>query len=363
MAEPPSTPAGRIRIGALLPLSGSEATFGANVKEGIDLATAEINARGGIHRARIEVVYQDDRSIALDAAKGVRKLASDDAVVAIVGEIGSARSMAAGLVAETERIPMLTPTATHPDVTKGRTFVFRSCLTDPAQARAAAHFVFRKLGKRRAAILSQSQDLYSSGLAQEFRDAFTKMSGTIVVEQRFAQGETNFTTYLAQLKAAKPEVIFAPLYYSDMVPIVRQARALGLAGSMFFGADGWDSPTLLDGAGAELEGAHLVNPWAPDLGSERARAAMDGFRSRYKREIDTVSAQGYQAAWVLFDAIDRSGDMTRQHVLEALASTKDFAAPFGRFTMGPSHDPIEPELLIRIHQGRFTYEDSTEAGP
>jgi branched-chain amino acid transport system substrate-binding protein len=86
-----------------------------------------------------------------------------------------------------------------------------------------------------------------------------------VAEKGYPKGETSFRTFLSELKAADPEIIFVPNYYNEMVFVARHASELGIPGSTFFGGDGWDSATLLEGAGKELEGAHFTNHYAPDV--------------------------------------------------------------------------------------------------
>ncbi len=253
------------RVGAYLSLSGDDADFGIFTKEGVELAVDEINKAGGVKTRPLKVLYEDDKSNSLEANNKVLQLIDRDKVVALIGEVTSSRSKAGGIVANSKHIPMITPTATNPDVTRVGPFVFRVCFTDDIQAAATATFLVDKLGKKRIALLYATDELYSSGLAEQVRKELAKHGTTMVAEKGFLKKETNFTTYLNELKDAKPDIIYAPIFYNQMALIARQAKALGLKGEMFVGGDGWDGPELLTDAGDELEGAYFTNFYAPDV--------------------------------------------------------------------------------------------------
>src|SRR5690606_13576036 len=131
------------------------------------------------------------------------------------GEVASSRSIAGGLIANTSKIPMITPSSTAVEVTQGREWVFRTCYTDLQQGRVGARFVTNEMKKKKVGIFFAAQDTYSSGLAQSFRDEIKKLGGEIVVDKGYQKGETNFRTYLSELKAAGPEVIYVPNYYGE----------------------------------------------------------------------------------------------------------------------------------------------------
>jgi branched-chain amino acid transport system substrate-binding protein len=252
----PSKPSGPDvwKVGAYLSLSGAETQFGVDTKEGIELAFDEVNQAGGIKGKSVKVLFEDDKTNPQEATNKVLQLIDRDKVVALLGEVSSSRSKAGGIVANKKKIPMITPSSTHPEVTQVGPFVFRVCFTDDMQGRMGAEFIVNKLGKRRIAQLFTSDDLYSSGLAHEFREHVKRLGAQIVIEKSFLETETNFTTYITEIRDAKPDMIYAPIYYTAMVPIARQAKAAGVKGDMFVGGDGWDADTLLADAGDELEG-------------------------------------------------------------------------------------------------------------
>src|SRR5262249_391554 len=155
---------------------------------------------------------------------------------------------------------------------------------------------------KKAAILFASDNLYSSGLAKEFRDEAKKVGLEIVGEKSFLNNETNFTTYINELRDSKPDIIYAPIYYNVMIPVARQAKAAGVPGETFLGSDGWHAEALVNDAGAEMEGAYLTDHFAADAPSPGSQAFSKAYRERYKHDPSSLAALGYDAARVLADA-------------------------------------------------------------
>jgi branched-chain amino acid transport system substrate-binding protein len=343
------------RVGAYLSLSGAETQFGVDTKEGIELAVDEVNKAGGIKGRPLKVLFEDDKTNPQEATNKVLQLIDRDKVVAILGEVSSSRSKAGGIVANKKKVPMITPSSTHPEVTQVGPFVFRVCFTDDVQGRMGAEFIVKKLGKKRIAMLFTSDDLYSSGLAHEFREHVKKLGAEIVLEKSFLETETNFTTYITEIRDAKPEVIYAPIYYTAMVPIARQAKAAGVKGDMFVGGDGWDADTLLVDAGDELEGALFTNHYAPDVPWPNSKQFVATYKDRFKREPTSLAAMGYDAAKVLADAIGRAKEDTPDAIRQAIQETKDFQGATGTITIDPDRNADKPLVIVQIKGKKFTY--------
>jgi branched-chain amino acid transport system substrate-binding protein len=344
-----------IPVGAFLSLSGSDATFGTDTRDGIELAAEQLNAAGGIKGKKVKVLYEDDKSTTQEASQKVRQLIDRDKVVAVLGEVASSRTIAGGLIANTSKVPLVTPSSTAVEVTQGRDWVFRVCFTDEQQGKVAARFVRNDLKRAKAAVFYAAQDTYSSGLARSFRDEFKKLGGEVVLDKGYQKGESNFRTYLSELKGANPDVIFVPNYYNEMVLIARQAKEAGLPGSMFVGGDGWDSANLIEGAGKELEGAHFTNHYAPDVPWPNSKQFLEAYQTKYKHEPTSLAAQGYVAASVLFDAMKRAPEVTPEAIRAALATTKDFPGATGTLSLDANRNANKPVVVVQIKDKKFKY--------
>ncbi len=364
-ADPTLDPAGGVsnpagnqdpwKVGAYLSLSGAETQFGIETKEGIELAVDEVNQNGGAKGRQIKVIYEDNKSTPQETNNKVLQLITRDKVVALLGEVTSSRSMVGGLVANKHKIPMISPSATAPEVTQIGPFIFRVCFTDDIQGKMGAEFVVKTMGKKKVAILFASDDVYSSGLAQQFRDEAKKLGAEIVIEKSFLKTETNFTTYINEIRDSKAEIVYAPIFYNAMVPIARQAKAAGVPGSKFVGGDGWDADTLLKDAGEEMEGAYFTNHYAPDVPWPNAQAFLKTYKARFKRDPTSLAAMGYDAAKLLFDAIGRTKTDTPEGIRDAIAETKGFAGATGTITIDPNRNADKSIVIVQIKNKKFTY--------
>ncbi|AUX48118.1 ethanolamine utilization protein EutJ [Sorangium cellulosum] len=343
------------KVGAYFSLSGEETAFGVDSKEGIDLAIDEINKAGGVKGKPINVLYEDNKSKPEEATNKVLQLIDRDHVLALLGEVASSRSRAGGIVANRKKVPMISPSSTNPDVTKVGPFVFRACFTDDVQGQMGAQFIANTLGKKKVGLLFASDDLYSSGLANEFRAEMKRLGGEIVMEKSFLKNETNFTTYINELKSVNPEMIYAPIYYTAMAPIARQAKAAGVPGSLFVGTDGWDANELLRDAAEELDGAYFTNHYAPDVPWPNSQAFVKKYQERYKRTPSSIAAQGYDAARLLADAMGRAKAMTPDDIRQAIQDTKGFQGATGVITIDENRNADKPVVIVRIKDKQFTY--------
>ncbi|AUX27085.1 ethanolamine utilization protein EutJ [Sorangium cellulosum] len=343
------------KVGSYLSLSGEETAFGVDSKEGIELAIDEINQAGGVKGKPIKILFEDNKSKPEEATNKVLQLIDRDEVIAVLGEVASSRSRAGGIVANRKKVPMITPSSTNPDVTKVGPYVFRACFTDDVQGRMGAQFIVSTLKKKKVGLLFASDDLYSSGLAKEFRDEVKRLGGEVVMEKSFLKKETNFTTYINELKSANPEMIYAPIYYTSMAPIARQAKAAGVPGSMFVGSDGWDADELLRDAAEELEGAYFTNHYAPDVPWPNSQAFVKKYKERYNRTPSSMAAQAYDAAKLLADAMSRAKEMTPDGIRQAIQETKGFQGATGTITIDAERNADKPVVIVQIKDKQFTY--------
>ena len=228
-----------IPVGEYGSLTGPTATFGQSTHNGIVLALDEVNAAGGINGRKIQLFTEDDQSKPEEAASVVQKLISQNQVVAVLGEVASSRSLAAAPICQTNRIPMISPSSTNPQVTEIGNYIFRACFLDPYQGQSLAQFALNDIKVRRAAILTDVKNDYSVGLARFFKEAFVKGGGQIVGEQSYSEGDSDFKAQLTPLRAGNPDVLFVPGYYTEVGQIAIQSKDLGMTAPLL-GGDRWE---------------------------------------------------------------------------------------------------------------------------
>lgn len=346
----PQGGADKVRVGVFMSLTGTTANFGISSVNGIKLAAEEVNAKGGINGKQIELLVQDDRSDASEAATIVTKFVTQDQVHAILGEVASSRSIAAAPIAQNAKIPMLTPSSTNPEVTKKGDFIFRSCFIDPVQGAAIAQFAAKTLNAKSAAIMVDRKNDYSTGLEEVINDTFTRMGGKIVATQSYQEGDQDFNAQLTSLKGANPEVIFVPGYYNDVGLIAKQARDKGITVPLV-GGDGWDSTQLYAIGGTALNGSYFTNHYSPYDTDAKVQKFVNDYKAKYGSIPDALAATAYDAAHIMFDAIKRSKSLNGPDIRDALAATKEYPGVTGNVTFNQNRDAVKPIVMIEIKDG------------
>jgi branched-chain amino acid transport system substrate-binding protein len=348
---------GEIVVGEYGSLTGGQATFGTSTHNGIMLAMDELNGAGGVNGRKFRVVTEDDQSKAEEAANAVSKLISQNDVVAVLGEVASSSSLAAAPICQKAARPMITPSSTNEGVTKVGDYIFRMCFIDPYQGEAMANYVTRQLNVKTAALLIDVKSDYSTGLAANFKKTFLANGGRIVIEQSYAQGDSDFRSQLTSIKGANPGVIFVPGYYNDIGQIAIQARDLGMKMPLA-GGDGWESPRLIEIGGAALEGSFYSNHYHVDDPSPAVREFVQKYEQRFGAKPDSLAALGYDSARVLADAIKRAGTTAGPQLRDAIAATKNFPGVTGVITLGPDRNPIGKKLVVlEIKGGQLILKD------
>ncbi|MDX6445899.1 MAG: branched-chain amino acid transport system substrate-binding protein [Blastocatellia bacterium] len=340
----------KVKIGVFMSMTGTTANFGISSTNGIKMAADETNAAGGINGKQVELDIQDDRSDASEAATIVTKFVTQDGVAAILGEVASSRSIAAAPIAQNAKIPMLTPSSTNPEVTKKGDYIFRSCFIDPVQGAAIAQFAARTLNAKRAAIMVDRKNDYSTGLEKFISATFTKLGGQIVVTQSYQEGDQDFNAQLTSIKGSNPEVIFVPGYYNDVGLIAKQARDKGITVPLL-GGDGWDAEQLYKIGGTALNGSFFSNHYSPYDTDPMVQKFVNDYTARYGAKPDALAATAYDAAKIMFDAIKRANSLDGKAIRDALAATKDFPGVTGKVTFNENRDAVKPIVMIEIKDG------------
>jgi len=360
-ANAPGAGGETIKIGEFASLTGKEATFGISSHEGTLMAIEEINAAGGVLGEKLELLTEDDQCKAGESATVVNKLISRDNVIAILGEVASTRSLEAAPICQQNKIPMISPSSTNPDVTKTGDFIFRVCFIDPFQGTVMANFASKTLKAKRVAVFTDVKSDYSKGLAKFFKEQFKANGGEIVTELDYNGDDKDFKAQLTSIKAANPDGVFVPGYYTGVALICIQAKQLGL-NVPFFGGDGWESEKLFEIGGAAVEGNYLSTHYSPAAaGTDLSRKFVSAYKARWNGKTpDALAACGYDSALVLADAIKRAGSTDGQKIRDAIAATKDFPAVTSKITINENRDATKAAVILRIKDGKYEYLETVE---
>jgi branched-chain amino acid transport system substrate-binding protein len=338
-----------IKIGTIQPLTGAIAVYGKNVSQAVTLAVDEVNAAGGINGKKVELVTEDDSFKPDNTVAAFKKLVTKDKVLAVVGALTSNCTLAITNLAQSAKIPLITPTSTNDKVTTAGDFVFQACYKDSFQGKVVASFASADLKAKKAAVLFDKSNDYSFGLKTAFETAFTAAGGTVEAES-YNTNDKDFNAQIAKIKSAKPEVIFLPDYYNAVSLLAKQIRAAGIKVPLL-GADGWDD--VVANNVTETIGSFYSNHFSAEAATPIAKTFLDAYKTRWGNDSDALAALGYDATKILLNAMitaDKAGKLDSQGIRDAIAATKgDFVT--GNISFDADRNTVKSAVILEITKG------------
>jgi branched-chain amino acid transport system substrate-binding protein len=355
-----------VKIGMVYELTGNTASYGTSAADGAKLAFKELNAKGGVLGKQIKIITADNKGEPSESANAMTKVITQDKVIAVTGFTVSSCGIAGSSVAEDNKIPLVAAATVNPRVTvddktgKVKEYTFRACFIDSFQGTVGANFALNSLNTKKAAMMVDNSSDYSKGLAQIFKEVFTKGGGQVMVEEAYLQKDQDFKSILTKIKAQNPEIIYLPGYYEDVGKIVKQARELGIT-IPILGGDAWDSPKLVEmGSPQALNNTYFTNFYSVQDTSPASQAFVEAYKKEYGQLPDSMAAMGYDAAYLLVDAIQRANSQDSAKIREALATTTAFKSVSGIMNLSPTHDAIRGVVIIEMKDGKQVYRETVK---
>ena len=357
-----------IKIGVFEPQTGENGGGGLQEVYGIRYANQQFpTVKVGDKEYKIELVEADNKSDKTEAVTAAQSLISAGCSV-ILGSYGSGVSIAAGEIFSDAQVPAIGCSCTNPQVTLGNDFYYRVCFLDPFQGTVMANYAAQD-GAKTAAVITQLGDDYSSGLGNFFKNAFVKLVGedSIVAEEQFQTNETDFKAILTNIKAANPDVIFAPSSIATAPLIIKQARELGITAKIMAG-DTWENGSIIENAGADAEGVTLSTFF--DEGDTSNAVATDfikGFKEYLVANgqdeiIPAVSALGYDAYLAAVKAIETAGSTDPVAIRDALKGV-EFEGVTGAISFDENGDANKDKAFIKVvENGQFKFLKTVSVG-
>lgn len=356
-----------IKVGWFGALTGDQAVWGNNEFKTVQMLFEEMNAAGGIKVGdktyKLEVIGYDNKGDAQEAVNVVRRLTSQDKVVAILGPNASGNAIPIAPILEAAKVPDIATVATNPKVTvldgKVKPYNFRVCFIDPYQGAVAAGYAYDVLGARKAAVLYDVADDYSQGLREFFNMNFKSKGGQIVADESFKFGDVDFRPQLSKIKAANPDIIFMPYFFKEVALSANQARELGIT-QVMMGGDGWPSEQLISMGGAAVEGCYFVNHLDyddPDVADYKAR-----YLKKYGVETELNGYLVHDAVLMLVEGLKIAGKVDGEALAKALEKV-DFKGITGRVKISPeTHNPEGKDAaILKIINGQYVFQQKYAA--
>lgn len=354
-------PGQTIKIGMGSPMTGGDASFGIDAEQSGKIAVADAEP---IHGFAFELVAQDDTGTAEGGAAVANKLVADPTVVGVAGHLFSGATFAAMPIYEEVGIPMLSPSATNPDLTKQGSKVFnRVPFTDAAQGKAAAEYIFNELGFRKIAVLHDGED-YGKGLAEIVKTEFEALGGEVVEFMGITSKEADYTPILTTIASKQPELLYFGGYTQDAGVLANQMKTTGLENAVFFGCDGTFGTDFLNRAGVNGEGSYHATPRTPPQTPEKT-----AFDQKYKDaygvgpgELSPFTWNSYDCTTALIQMVKQVailGDdgnlyIPRAALVDGIRNLTNWVGISGTYTCYPDGDcNIQGPQFHRVENGAF----------
>lgn len=361
-AKKPANP--DIKIGLIAELTGDIPAVGTSCRNAAQMAVDEINKAGGIKLGGVQhglgLVVEDSNAKADQAAGAAQKLINQDEVLAIVGPNASLGAIPAAQIAEGAKVLMISPWSTNPKTTldndgKPKQWVVRACFTDSLQGKVLGKFAKEYMHATKAGVLYDVASEAPKGQAELFKKEFEADGGKVVAFETYTTGDKDFSAQLTKIKAAGPDIVLLPNYYSDAPLQLQQAHRLGLT-VPFLGSDGWSSPEIIKLAGVDAEGAFFCNHYSPGAKNEITGRFVVAYKKRFGQEPDDVAALTYDSFGVLRKAIAAAGKVDRQAVRDALSKIGVHEGVTGKISYpSGSGDPVKGAVMMQVKDGKFLW--------
>ena len=283
-----------VKIGVFEPVTGENGGGGFQEVLGMRYANQVVpTVDVGGKTYKVELVEVDNKSDKTEAVTAAQSLIASGVSV-VLGSYGSGVSIAAGGIFADAQVAAIGASCTNPQVTLGNDYYFRVCFLDPFQGTVMANYAFQD-GAKTAAVITQLGDDYSSGLGNFFLKAFKALAGdaAVVADEQFQTNQTDFKAILTNIKAANPDVIFAPSSIATAPLLIKQARELGITAKIMAG-DTWENVTIIENAGEAAEGVTLSTFF--DEADPTAADFVKGFKEYLKANPESMEKKGGEGA-------------------------------------------------------------------
>ena len=370
-------------IAAVLPLSGKLSSFANDVLSGIQVAVESNSDRAG--GPSIGLVVKDIDSSQASFLDDFSSLLSGDRPMAVLGPLLSKNLPVMAELAERSHTPLITPTATLPNVRRLGTYTFSTALTYQLQARKIAAYATGDLGFRRFCIL-HPDTAYGREMARLFANETRQRDGEIIAIESYKEGDSDVGAQLKRMKAedlkkyglAVPvdatkvggkltkldkKVLYTPGF--DAVFIPGRASDVGLIAAQlnfhdmkvpFLGTNGWNAPDIARTADQSIDGAVFVDGFFAESPNPTVQEFVERYKKRFQSTPTLFAMQGYDAAKFVIEAI-KKGASSGEAIRDYLTAQQDLPALGGPAGFAQDGTLNRPLFLIQVKRGRFTQVD------
>jgi branched-chain amino acid transport system substrate-binding protein len=355
--------AGVVKIGFVGPMTGDYANYGQSMSTAVQIAVDEINAAGGIDGVMVELIVEDSEGDTAKANAAFEKLANVDGIYGLVGAVFSSNSLAIAPKAQAQKVVMISPSSTVPEIVEAGNYIFRTVGSDALQAQVLSRYVLEELDIDKIAILYTKND-YSQGLTDGFTQFYEAAGGEVVAVESGLQGDKDFRTQLTNIKGVDAEGLLLPNYVAEIAQMIEQASQLGID-AQIISADGFSNPEILTLAPDFVDGIVFSGPAQEDAESTITADFQEVYTAAYGQAADSFSLNAYDGAKIILAGIESaynqaSSDdkaalnLNRDLIQSYVAGVRNYQGVSGEITFAANGDVIKNQGILEVVNGEYS---------
>lgn len=343
-----------VKIGVILPLEGPASVYGKNALNGIKIFLEE-QGNNKFFGKNLSIVIKDNKGLPDKTKDLVTSFCEDKEVICVMGPLLSKNAFVAASVSQKCSLPLISPTATHPLVTKIGDFVFRITFTDSIQGLLLAKFIYKELKKKRVAILYEANDPYSEVLSRNFEISFKNLGGEVLTSEFFFEDDTIFYSKIDKISFFNPEVLFLPVYANFVPQILKECIEVKFT-PIFVGGDGWFSYELIEKHKEIFSKvkAYISSPFTPFLPSEKTKEFVRKYKEKYGSIPEFTSALCYDVMCIVYKILEKMEKPDRIEFFNHLKEM-EYEGVTGKISFKKGKDPLRDVFILEVLPEGFKY--------
>lgn len=349
---PPLASARDILVGVVDDLSGPAAGYGIRHVNGIKLAVEEINNKGGVKGiGKFKLIIEDTGTDPAQAVSATKKVIYRDKVDVLMAACASASTLALLPVFTKAGVPNLNSCSSSPLISsKGSEWIFRTQIVSARSMRGITDFAIDYLKAKKIAVWNDTNE-YGRAAAEQGLKRLKERGITPAAHLTHHGKDKDFTPQLMKIKKLGVDTVLAPMYYEEAAIILKQRRDLGID-FQIVSTDVLSTPVFLDLAGELANGTYVSLLFSRDDPDPSAKTFVEAYRKKYGTAPDSLAAMGYDAPYIMWDAITRAGSLDKAKIRDALRTSR-WKGICGQTEFSPVGDDLKAFLITQIRDGKY----------
>jgi len=339
-----------IKIAVAAPMTGDFAEYGIGFKNAVQLMVDEWNDKGGVLGRKIKVVVYDDKNSGEEGANVAEKIISDKDIIAVIGHFASGVCLAAAPKYQEAGIPEVSPSASHPDYSKVGDYIFRNNTVISVEASAGIDIAMKTLGAKNIGILSVKTD-WGTSTAAITKKLVADKGGKIVAHEEIVDGTVDFSPVITKMQAAGVDTVIVVAMYNVLAPFASQYKEVKPAIKLVGFSNAY-SEQLIALAKKNAEGIMFPAAFFHNSSEPHIQKFVSTYREKYNMTPSSLTAQAYDSAGIVLQAIQNAGVVDRTAVRDQLYKIQ-YPGVSGKTSFDAQGDALKVFTQVTIKDGKF----------